>query len=69
MTLDNALHLDFPQTLGGWLILSPRLDYQESWYYVYETDQSKDKVKANSPARRGTYSLGLNARTTLYGTF
>jgi lipopolysaccharide assembly outer membrane protein LptD (OstA) len=69
MTVDNALHLDFPQTLFGWLILSPGLNYRESWYYVYETDQSKGKVKANSPARRGTYSLGLNARTTLYGTF
>lgn len=71
VNLDNSLHLTFPQTFFGWLILSPNLDYRESWYYVFSTDTSliSRTLKNSSPARRGTYSIGLNARTTVYGTF
>jgi len=69
-TLDNTLNLTFPQTIFGWLILSPNFNYRGSFYYVFETDQSKDKgIRANSPAHRSTYSFGLNAKTTIYGTF
>ncbi|HVP35603.1 MAG TPA: putative LPS assembly protein LptD, partial [Terriglobales bacterium] len=70
VSLDNSLHLTFPQNLFGWLILSPNLDYRETWYYVFSTDTSLSQtLKNSSPARRGTYSFGLNARTTVYGTF
>lgn len=70
LSLDNSLHLTFPQTLFGWLILAPNLDYRETWYYVFSTDTSLSQaLKKSSPARRGTYSAGLNARTTIYGTF
>ena len=70
VSLDNSFHLIFPQTLFGWLILSPNFDYRESWYYVFATDTSMSQIlKNSSPARRGTYSVSLNARTTVYGTF
>src|SRR3990170_4753532 len=70
VSLDNSFHLTFPQTFFGWLILSPNLDYRETWYYVFSTDTSLSQtLKNSSPARRGTYSVGLNARTTIFGTF
>jgi len=69
-TLDNTLNLTFPQTIFSWLILSPNFNYRGSWYYVFETNQSISQgIKAKSFAHRSTYSLGLNARTTIYGTF
>jgi lipopolysaccharide assembly outer membrane protein LptD (OstA) len=70
VSLDNSFHSTFPQTFFGWLILSPTLNYRETWYYVLATDTSTSQILNNSsPARRGTYSASLNARTTVYGTF
>lgn len=70
LTLDNTLNLTFPQNLFGWLVLSPNFNYRGSFYYVLETDQSRDQeIRANSPAHRSTYTFGLNAKTDIYGTF
>lgn len=69
-TLDNSISLSFPQKLFGYIVLSPSFNYRGSFYYVFETDQSEEKgIKANSFAHRSSYSLGLNASTTIYGTF
>lgn len=69
-TLDNRVNLQFPQKLFGSVSLSPNFNYRETWYFIPETDMSKDEnIKANSLCRRGIPSLSLNANTKLYGTF
>ncbi|MDH4222193.1 MAG: putative LPS assembly protein LptD, partial [candidate division Zixibacteria bacterium] len=61
-TLDNSMSLSFPQKIFGYIVLSPSFNYRGSFYYVFETDQSKEReIKVNSLAHRSSYSLGLNA--------
>jgi len=49
------------EKLLGWLTLSPSIGLEQNWY-----DRDKD---GNELPSRLTYSAGLSARTTVYGTF
>jgi lipopolysaccharide assembly outer membrane protein LptD (OstA) len=70
MVSDNRVALSAPQKLFGWLVLSPGLNFQETWYYVFRTNLSESyPIPGNSSARRGTFSTNLSAKTVLYGTF
>ncbi|HEX7402141.1 MAG TPA: LPS assembly protein LptD, partial [candidate division Zixibacteria bacterium] len=67
---DNSLSLSAPQKFFGWLVLNPAFRYQETWYYIYQTNLSESSgIPGNGTARRGTYSTSLSANTVLYGTF
>lgn len=67
---DNNVSLSAPQKLFGWLVLNPGFRYQETWYYVFQTNLSDSfPIPGNSSARRGTYSASVSANTVLYGTF
>ncbi|MGB8658668.1 MAG: putative LPS assembly protein LptD [Candidatus Zixiibacteriota bacterium] len=67
---DNSLSLSAPQNLLGWLVLNPGFHYQETWYYVFNTNLSENLgIPSNTLARRGTYAANLSASTALYGTF
>ncbi|MFH1335637.1 MAG: putative LPS assembly protein LptD, partial [Candidatus Zixiibacteriota bacterium] len=67
---DNFVSLSAPQKFFGWLVLNPAFRYQETWYYVYQTNLSESfGIPGNGSARRGTYSTSLSANTVLYGTF
>jgi len=47
----------------------PRFNYQETWYKVFETDQSLDAgIDASDIYRRYAYSASVSATTALYGT-
>jgi len=68
-TFDNSVNLQFPQKIFSYLSLSPNLNYQETWYYVPETDMSREQdIKSKTFYRRGVPRLSLNANTKLYGT-
>ncbi len=70
MVSDNFLNLSAPQKLFGWLVLNPQFNYQETWYWIFKTNMSDEfPILGSSSARRGAYSTGLSARTTVYGTF
>lgn len=70
MTSDNFLSLNFSQNILRYFSFSPRVNYRETWYYVFNTNLSqKDSVPIENFERRGTYDLGVNLQTNLYGTF
>lgn len=69
MTSDNFLSLNFSQNIFRYFSFSPRVNYRETWYYVFNTNLSKDSVSTENFERRGTYDLGINFQTNLYGTF
>jgi len=55
--------------LFKYLNLTPSFSYQETWYKVFETDQSLDAgVDASKVYRRYAYSASIGASTNLYGT-
>ena len=58
---DHRIDLTGPQTIGGWLHLTPRVNLRETWY-----DEDKE---GNTWVRRGYYEASLSANTTLYGLF
>ncbi len=70
MTSDNFLSLNFSQNIFRYFSFSPRVNYRETWYYVSNTNLSqKDSVTTENLKRRGTYDVGVNWQTNLYGTF
>jgi len=70
LTSDNFLSLNFSQNILKYFSFSPRVNYRETWYYVFNTNLSqKDSVPIENFERRGTYDLGVNLQTNLYGTF
>jgi lipopolysaccharide assembly outer membrane protein LptD (OstA) len=70
LTADNSINLTFPQRILGEITLSPNLNFQETWYYVLQTNLSQNKgVKAETFARRDVPSFSLSSSTNLYGTF
>nr|MBN2278002.1 LPS assembly protein LptD [candidate division Zixibacteria bacterium] len=69
MTLDHSASLSAPFDLFQYLKLNPSVSYRETWYKIYETDQSLDKgIDASQFYRRYAYSTSLRASTDLYGT-
>ncbi len=52
-----------------YLIFSPRVRYSETWFKIYETDQSIDAgIDASTTYRTYSYNAGASMRTSLYGT-
>ena len=52
-----------------YLIFSPRVSYSETWYKIFETDQSIDAgIDASTTYRTYSYNAGASLRTSLYGT-
>jgi lipopolysaccharide assembly outer membrane protein LptD (OstA) len=67
---DHHLRISSPQSLGDYLTLTPNFTYQETWYYIFPTNDSENyDLKTEEFIRRGSYSLSVAAKTDLYGTF
>jgi len=62
--------LNLPQMkLGPYLTLIPRVNYNETWIKVFETDQSiADSIDASTNYRTYSWNAGVSANTNLYGT-
>jgi lipopolysaccharide assembly outer membrane protein LptD (OstA) len=51
------------------LKINPSFRYQETWYKIFETDQSQQAgIDASESYRRYSYSGAISASTNLYGT-
>jgi len=58
-----------PVTVLKYLRIGPSFRYQETWYKIYQTDQSlKAGINAKDFYRRSAYSASISAATDLYGT-
>jgi len=69
LTVDHSGSLSAPFDLFRYLRVNPSFSYRETWYKVFETDQSRDAgIDASEFYRRGAYSTSLGLSTDLYGT-
>jgi lipopolysaccharide assembly outer membrane protein LptD (OstA) len=69
LTVDHQTSLSSSFSLLTYLRLNPSFNYQETWYKIFETDQSRAKgIDASTIYRRGAYSTSVSASTDLYGT-
>jgi len=68
-TINHSASLNFSSKIAKYLTFTPSLSYRETWYKIYETDQSLDaKIDASTTYRTYSYSFGSGLQTTLYGT-
>ncbi|MFC1476263.1 LPS assembly protein LptD, partial [Candidatus Zixiibacteriota bacterium] len=57
-----------PQTILEYITVTPSIRGNETWYYVFDTDNAcEEGVLVEEPARRGSFSMGVSTRTNLYG--
>jgi lipopolysaccharide assembly outer membrane protein LptD (OstA) len=67
-TAYHAASISGPQTILQYVTVTPSIDGNETWYYVFDTDDAREAgVLTATPARRGSFSMGVSARTILYG--
>ncbi len=70
VTADHSASLSFNPKLFGFLNWQQRVNFRESWYYIFKTNVSQNAaVLTENPARSGSVNFGLGASTNLYGTF
>ncbi len=55
--------------LQPYITISPRISYRETWFKIWETDQSRAAgIDASETYRTYSYNAGAEASTKLYGT-
>jgi hypothetical protein len=68
-TADHSSSLSGTFKLLKYLKLNPSFGVQETWYKIYETDQSREAgIDASELYRRFAYRASLSAATDMYGT-
>ena len=56
-------------TLAKYVIFNPRVSYSETWFKIFETDQSiAAGIDASTTYRTYSYDAGVSLKTSLYGT-
>jgi lipopolysaccharide assembly outer membrane protein LptD (OstA) len=70
ITIDHSPRLTLaPISLFKYIKIGPAFNYQETWYKIMETDQSKEAgIRANDYYRRYSFGASLSLSTDLYGT-
>lgn len=69
LTANHSTSLSAPFKLFTYIKINPSFSYQETWYKVFETDQSRAaEIDASTMYRRYAYSSSVNASTDFYGT-
>ncbi|PKK83541.1 MAG: hypothetical protein CVT49_07875 [candidate division Zixibacteria bacterium HGW-Zixibacteria-1] len=69
LTMHHTPTIGLQQIKISYLKLVPSFSYQESWYKVFETDQSLAAgIDASQVYRRYAYSASVSASTDMYGT-
>lgn len=69
LTVDHNSSLRAPFSLFTYLKINPSFAYRETWYKIFETDQSRDAgIDASTLYRRYAYSASVSSSTDLYGT-
>ncbi|MCX6827611.1 MAG: LPS assembly protein LptD, partial [candidate division Zixibacteria bacterium] len=70
LTVNHSPSLSMaPLVLFNYLRIGPSFSYQETWYKIFETDQSRTAgIDTRQLYRRYAYSGSISASTDLYGT-
>ncbi len=68
--IDHNPKISLPTiTLAKYFIITPGFSYSETWFKIFETDQSiVDTIDASKLYRTYSYGAGAALRTALYGT-
>ncbi len=67
--IDHSVGLSFSISLFKYIKVQPSVNYRESWYKIWQTDQSDTAgIDASSTYRTYTASTSLRLSTDLYGT-
>ncbi|MCP4684384.1 MAG: LPS-assembly protein LptD [bacterium] len=68
-TANHRIGVSFPSKLFKYIVLSPSLNYYETWYKIYPTDQSDSAgIDVGTTYRSYYYNMGASVSTTIYGT-
>ncbi len=68
--LNHSLSVSSPQNILTYFTFTPNVRLWETWYYVPETNLSREAgLDGSKLYRRGAVSAGVSTRTNLYGTF
>ena len=68
MTINHSSSMSAPFKLMTHLKVNPSFRYTETWYEIFETDQSLEEgIDAGTTYRRYAYSMSASASTDLYG--
>ncbi len=64
----HSASISGPQTILEYITVTPSIRGNETWYYIFDTDDAREEgVLLKEPARRGSFSMGVSTRTTFYG--
>jgi lipopolysaccharide assembly outer membrane protein LptD (OstA) len=66
----HNMNLSMPTNIFKYLTISPNAVINENWFYIFDTDQSRDaELATKTGLRRADLSFGMSANTKLYGLF
>ncbi|MBD3403558.1 LPS assembly protein LptD [candidate division GN15 bacterium] len=65
---NHAVSVRAPLKLFRYLVFNPSLNYSETWFNLYSTDQLRDAGLEPTQYRTYSYDVGANLNTKLYGT-
>ncbi len=69
LTINHSTSLSSSFAVFTYLKFNPSFQYRETWYKIFETDQSLAAgIDASETYRRYSYSGAISASTNLYGT-
>ncbi len=69
LTINHSTSLSSSFAVFTHLKFNPSFQYRETWYKIFETDQSRAAgIDASETYRRYSYSGAISASTNLYGT-
>lgn len=67
--INHTVSLTAPVDIASYFIFRPTLSYNETWFKVWETDQSREAgINPDETYRTNAYSFGASLQTALYGT-
>ncbi|MEE8577122.1 MAG: putative LPS assembly protein LptD, partial [candidate division Zixibacteria bacterium] len=67
--VNHGVQVSSPIKLFSYINLNPSFSYNETWFKVHPTDQSKAKdIDAKTTYRTYSYSFGSSIRTSIFGT-
>ncbi len=67
--IDHSSSLKSSFSLFRYININPSVSYRETWYKIFETDQSIEAgIDASTLYRRYAYSAAISSSTDLYGT-
>lgn len=66
--MNHSVSVSAPQKLLSYVVFNPSINYRETWFNLYETDQLRAAGLDATQYRTYQYSFSANMNTKVYGT-